>query len=185
MKPQDNYTILTIEDLAKSSGIKEQTLEDFIEQAKERKKDFYQEIQQIDHLFNSICNYLRNDIVQKILKARGNRLPKDFQDIGLEGLTFGFDSPEVQRSMVPQPIYLSQDAINRLAGYASGQVLGLYDPNKDQIYLVDALRDNKAAHEEVLYHENYHRENRGASEGETRAATRAHFLRTRGYTVYH
>ncbi len=173
-----DYIIFTSEDLAKITSIKHETLEDLLEKAKERRKEFYQELQHMDHLFNSLHNYLSNEIVKQLLRARGKRLPKDFQGIGLEGMTFGFDSPEVERGFAPKPIYLSQTEINRRAGAGYGRVLGLYDPNADQIYLVDTLTPPEE--KEVYFHENVHRQHRDWSEGQVR-----NYVRAQGYTIFH
>ncbi len=172
-----NY-LIALDDLEEKAKLPREVLEDRLEKEKEKKKEFYHDLQEINRILNSPYHYLHNKVIDALLKKRGSILPQDFQGKGLEGLTFGFDSPEVQRAMAPQPIYLSQGEINRLAGVASGRVLGLYNPMQDKIYLVDSLAP--AEKEEVYFHENVHRDHLDWSEGEVRD-----YVATQGYHIFH
>ena len=65
--------------------------------------------------------------------------------------------------------YAPQQFLKNLAGVTSGRVLGAYDRSTDTIYILDTLRG--IDHDEVLFHERYHRENPHASERAVREAT--------------
>ena len=180
MKPNSDNScyIITPDDFEEKARLPRGALEDRLEKEKEKKKEFYQDLQEINHILNNPYHYLHNRVIDALLKKRGSVLPQDFQGKGIEGLTFGFDSPEVQRAMAPQPIYLSQGEINRLAGAASGRVLGLYDPMQDKIYLVDSL--GPAEREEVYFHEKVHRDHLNWSEGEVRE-----YVASQGHHIFH
>ena len=176
---EDYISVLNNEDLAKLLGMRESELESILEEAKKESREFYQDLREINSCANSLYGYLQRSILDSLLKKRGLLKHKDFLNAaGLEKLTFGFDSPTLQKSRAKTPIYLGQDQINQLAGSSSGQVLGAYDPRTDQIYLVDWLQGK--AKEEVYFHEMTHRENPHWSEGEVR-----NYVRSQGYSIFH
>jgi len=98
----------------------------------------------------------------------------------------GYDSPDLKEDASrgsEKRLYVSQQFLNNLARVSSGRVLGAYDRSTDTIYILDTLSGD--AHDEVLFHERYHRHNPQASELETRLATaRSGYNRFQGVGIY-
>lgn len=146
----------------------------------EKEKEKQDKLRQIFYQYvNALQKKPESWIIDLLLNQRKS-LPILFRNKGLEGITFGYDSPETQQAFSQQPVYLPREEMNRLADNPQGDVLGAYDPQTDQIYLVDWLLSDPKAEEEVLFHERTHQKYPFWSEGQVRD-----YVRSQGYSRYH
>lgn len=143
----------------------DEILESFIEGGNPKKtlEELTEKLHQ--DLGRIIRNYFRN---ARII----SNIPKSLRGYLSEYRRIGFDSQDLERSVTTSNekiVYAPQQFLNNLAGVTNGRVLGAYDRATDTIYILDSLMGE--SHDEVLYHERYHREHPHASEPETRKAT--------------